>query len=933
MTNVIQYALLGIGLGAIYTLLGQGIVLIYRGSGVLNIAHGGFAMFGAYLYLQLHVPGSMGTSFSAQQGWPVLPSFAVAVLATAAIGLATDQLLLRGMRNASPLARLIATVGVLLVLIAAASKIWGGSPPFVPAILPTDIWQLSSTITLPSSYVWMVVIAAVATTLLAAMWRFTRIGWVTAAVSQNERGAAALGISPGFVSSATWSAGAGLAAAAGILLTPITQVSVGGLSLLVIPVLAALLLGGFQSFPATFASGMFVGIAQTVALNYNDFFEQRLHITMASDAFPVLVVLLVMIVRGSSLPLRGHIGERLPAIGTGRIHWPATVIAIAVGLIAIFSSSNPTTLAAVAVTFTVATLLLSLVVLMGYAGQISLAQYALAGIGGLIAARLALKYELGLAPALVIGMLGATAAGLLIAVPALRLRGVNLAVITLAAAWAIHDMVFANPRASGDAAGIAVGRAQLFGWEISGSTHPARYAAFTLVVFALVGVLVANLRRSRFGRRMIAVRSNERAAAASGVAIFRTKLLAFAVSGAIAGLAGTLAAFQYESTSFVTLDAFTSLLAVAWVVIGAVGFVLGAVIGAILAPGALLSLIGLHWHGFGDWLALIGGVGVLLAVRFNQNGITYGITRGLSRYTAKFGRRLPWRKQGNEVTVPTATVEPKRVVPQRLRIQDLTVRYGAVLAVDSISIDVAPGEIVGLIGPNGAGKTSLMDAVSGFASCQGHVRLDDRRIDQWSPHRRARAGLVRSFQGLELFPELTILENLQVPNDADGTLWAASELLRPRKMVLPPVTLAAVQDFGLAPILHKLPDEISYGERRLVAIARAVAAQPSVLLLDEPVAGLSEHESAEFAVLVRRLADTWGMAILVIEHDMGFVMNTCDRITVMNFGKHVCEGNPDQVRANEAAIAAYLGDDAQPPQTDPIHASEADNDERTEARL
>ena len=158
MSTAIGYALLGIGAGAIYALLGQGIVLIYRGSGVLNLAQGAFAMIGAYLYLELHAPGSFGFgTFSTQSGWPVLPSFVVAVAATAALGLATDQLLLRRMRQASPLARLIATVGVLLVLQSAALKVWGDNPPFVAQILPSRIWHLSSSITLPSGYVWLLV--------------------------------------------------------------------------------------------------------------------------------------------------------------------------------------------------------------------------------------------------------------------------------------------------------------------------------------------------------------------------------------------------------------------------------------------------------------------------------------------------------------------------------------------------------------------------------------------------------------------------------------------------------------------------------------------------------------------------------------------------------------------------------------------------------
>jgi len=911
MTALVQYALLGIGLGAIYALLGQGIVLIYRGSGVLNIAHGGFAMFAAYLYLQLHDPQTFG-SLSNSGAWPLLPSIAAAVAATALIGLATDQLLLRRMRKASPLSRLIGTMGVLLVLEAVSERIWGAEPPFAPALLPNQAWNLGSSLILPSSYIWLLAIAVGLTVALTLLWRFTRVGWVTMAVSHNQRSAGALGISPDLVSSGTWVAGAALAAMAGILVAPITQVSISGLSSLVIPVLAAVLLGGFESFPATLASGLFIGIAQTVVVNYNSFFEQHLHITVASDAFPVLVIVAVMLVRGSSLPLRGHISERLPAIGIGRVHWGAVLPAVAIILVLIFAVFGHTVLGTVSVTFTIATLLLSVVVLTGYAGQLSLAQYAIAGVGGLVAAQLAAHAGFGFLAALIAGTLGAALVGVLLAIPALRTRGVNLAVITLAFAAAAQDMLFTNPYASGETSGVPIHRPKLFGLDISSWHQPARYAAFTLIVFALAAVLVANLRRGRLGRRMIAVRSNERAAAASGVGVFRTKVLAFAISGALAGLAGVLISFQYQYADYVGFDPLTSLLTVAQSVIGGVGFVLGTVNpGALIAPGALTSLIGLHWGGFDNWLPLIAGVGLMLAVRFNQDGITSNNARNLRKLSARLERFRPWERRRPEVSVATEAAAPTRVRPKRLQIEDLTVRYGGVVAVDSISIDVSPGEVVGLIGPNGAGKTSLMDAVSGFTPCQGRVLLDGKRIDDWPVHRRAGAGLVRSFQGLELFSEMTVLENLQVAQDRLGGWSTAIELLRPSRTVLPAVTTAAVQDFGLGPVLHTSPDEISYGQRRLVAVARAVAAQPSVLLLDEPVSGLSERESGEFAHLVRRLADAWGMAVLVIEHDMGFVMSICDRITVIDFGRFVCAGSAEEVRTNPAAIAAYLGDESE----------------------
>jgi ABC-type branched-subunit amino acid transport system ATPase component/branched-subunit amino acid ABC-type transport system permease component len=910
MNNVAQYALLGIGVGAIYALLGQGIVLIYRGSGVLNIAQGAFAMVGAYVFLQLHVPSNLGSASTVAKGWPVLPSILTAIAVTAALGLLTDLLLLRRMRNASPLARLIATVGVLLVLQAAAVKIWAATPPFVPPLLPSRVWHLSSSIVLNSSFAWLLAIAVAITAVLTIVWRFTRVGWVTAAVSQNERGAAAVGISPEFVSTATWTAGTALAGLAGILFTPITQVSIGSVSLIVIPTLAAVLLGGFESFPATLVSAVFVGMMQTLLLNYSSFFDQHLGITVASDAFPLLVIVVVLLVRGSSLPVRGHISDRLPTIGSGRIRWRVVLPAVVACLILIFAVFSTATVFALMNTFIIATILLSLVVLTGYAGQVSLAQFAIAGVGGLIAARAAQGAHLGFLPALIVGVLGATIVGVLFAIPALRTRGLNLAVVSLAFAWAAQDMLFNNPHASGEGIGIDVGRAKLFGVDISAADQPKRYAAFTLIVFLLCGIVVANIRRSRLGRRMIAVRSNERAAAAAGVGVFRTKLTAFAISGALAGLGGILLSFQYENAVFVTFDPFTSLLTVAWSVIGGVGFVFGTINGAVVAPGALLSLIGLHWPGFVSWLPLVGGTGALLAVLFNQNGITSANVRDVHRLDAKLARLRRRRPRAPDVVVSTEVVKPELVRPKRLRIEGLTVRYGGVVAVDSISIDVNPGEVVGLIGPNGAGKTSLMDAVSGFTPYRGRVLLDDQPIDGWPAHRRASAGLVRSFQGLELFVELTVLENLQVPRDRLGGWGTGLELVRPAKTMLPPMTTAAVQEFGLTSLLHRVPEEISYGQRRLVAIARAVAAEPSVLLLDEPVSGLSDRESAEFAHLVRRLADAWGMAVLVIEHDMNFVMSICDRITVIDFGKFVCEGTSAVVRKHPAAIAAYLGEDS-----------------------
>ena len=281
------------------------------------------------------------------------------------------------------------------------------------------------------------------------------------------------------------------------------------------------------------------------------------------------------------------------------------------------------------------------------------------------------------------------------AIPALRTRGVNLAVITLAVAWAAQDMLFTNPSRLGrDRRGSKVGSAKLFGLDISGADQPARYAAFTFIVFVLCCIVVANLRRGRLGRRMIAVRSNERAAAASGVGVFQTKLVAFAISGALAGLAGVLISFQYQDADFVTFDPFTSLLTVAWIVIGGVGFVLGHGQPGRAARAGRAALA--------DRVALA-GVRQLAAARRRASAPCWpsASTRTASPATtsaacSKLGAKLdaaaPHRaRRPPEFDIATEAAAPTRVRPRRLQIEDLTVRYGGVVAVDSISIEVEPG--------------------------------------------------------------------------------------------------------------------------------------------------------------------------------------------------------------------------------------------------
>jgi sulfate-transporting ATPase len=279
---------------------------------------------------------------------------------------------------------------------------------------------------------------------------------------------------------------------------------------------------------------------------------------------------------------------------------------------------------------------------------------------------------------------------------------------------------------------------------------------------------------------------------------------------------------------------------------------------------------------------------------------------------AVHGRRL-WetlhlvRKHGAHEPLPPAAVEP--VPPATLSISNLTVRFGSVLAVDEVSLEVRPGEVVGLIGPNGAGKTTIIDAVTGFVPLAGGaIALDDRRLERLNATKRARLGLRRSFQSLELFEDVSVEENIRAGSDRLASRWSwFTDLFWPGQHALTPTAVAAVQAFELEPLLDRTPEELPYGRRRLVGIARTVASGPSVVMLDEPAAGLDERESVELARLIRKLADERNMAVLLVEHDVGLVMSTCDRVVVIDFGRVIATGPPSEIRNDQAVRDAYLG--------------------------
>ncbi|GAA4698581.1 hypothetical protein GCM10023215_41230 [Pseudonocardia yuanmonensis] len=241
-----------------------------------------------------------------------------------------------------------------------------------------------------------------------------------------------------------------------------------------------------------------------------------------------------------------------------------------------------------------------------------------------------------------------------------------------------------------------------------------------------------------------------------------------------------------------------------------------------------------------------------------------------------------------------------------LHTRDLTVRYGGLVANDSVTIDVEPGTVVGLIGPNGAGKTTFVDAVTGFTACEGEIVLDGARIDALPPHQRRTAGLSRTWQSGELFGNLSVAENLLVAARTGGWRTLVRDVFVPRRKASDDVVARALEVVGLGDVADTLARDLTLGQQKLVGVARALAGGCEVLLLDEPAAGLDSMESQAFAARVRSIADS-GPGILLIDHDMSLVLGVCDVVTVLEFGKQIFTGTPAEARTDPTVVAAYLG--------------------------
>ena len=540
-----------------------------------------------------------------------------------------------------------------------------------------------------------------------------------------------------------------------------------------------------------------------------------------------------------------------------------------------------------ATTFSIAVFGLSVV--LGLCGQINLAQAAFFGFGAYAVGLGTADYQLGFWLCLVAGCVVALLAGALLGLSTLRLGGHYLAMVTISFQQIVTLVMINAIWLTHGPDGISrIGRPSLF-------PTSQGYLAFCVAALALVGYIVWHLPETRLGRAMRAVRDNELAAGVVGINVFRTKVYAFAICALLGGFAGGLYAGGF---AYVSPDQFSFAESIVFLTMSLLGGV-ASPIGAVIGTGLLILIP--EWLRFlksvpGLYLAIY-GLSVILIIRFMPDGI-WGFVN------AAYERMRPRKRAA--VSAPPLQLAPATTSGDTvLEVTQLSKHFGGLKAVDQVDMTVKRGGVHALIGPNGSGKTTTLNVLSGlYNATAGKVMLDGTDVTTMPPHQRAAVGLGRTFQNIRLFRSMTAIENVIIGAERPGNALIGSG----DAAALEQRAMSALTFVGLGPRANELISSFSYGHQRLIEIARALAANPTLLLLDEPAAGLNSSEKLELHELLKRIA-AQGLTILIIDHDMTLVSEAAQHITVLNFGRRIADGESMAVLRHPDVVSAYLGTD------------------------
>jgi len=944
---VLQYVVAGLVLGGIYAIAAAGIVTTYISAGILNLSFGALAFAIARFYYFLHTQHHINLLVSA---------IVAIVVAGPALGVALYLLVFRLLGMRSQLVKLVATIGVAVAVPSACALTFGTQPiNQAPGLAPEPVrvfhvFGVAVTMDQVIAYACVLVILVVG----AGVLGFTSVGLRVRSMVDSPAMTALSGVNPSSVALGVWAVSIGLAGLAGVLSAPIIGLDSGDFTLLMISALAAVVAGRLRNLGVTVCIAFLIGISDSIVQYWISPTSSFAAAILPSIPFIFAALFLgYFVLRGDGREGAGRVGgslDRAIATHDDGSHTSSGPAARRIGVVpAIVAFGMTCLLPALMSDFWVGLvaqgvcygiIYLSYTLVTGEGGMIWLCMSAFAGVGGLSAAVLAADHGVPALLAVVCGGLIAVPAGLLIGLLTIRMGDLYVAIVTLIFALLIENLVFSRQVFENSGLGVAINPPHVF-------AGPRGEAWLSLAVFAVIAGCIGVLRRSTTGLGLTAVRSAPRASATVGISVVRLKVGVACAAAFTAGIGGAMLAMNLNVAQSANYDALLGLAWLAAVATLGIRSNMGAILAGLattLLSGVILQYLSAGWDNVPP---ILFGLGAIAVVRY-PDGTLATQARQVAAIWTTIRRRLAAARGGSTaggVDAPAPDAQqgrhesdldigggrapgssPSALVsvvvkqpgqhdePPLLRCRDVTVRFGGVRALNGVTVSIPPGAIVGLVGPNGAGKSTLFGVLSGLIKPDaGEVFLNEEEITGVRPQVRSRLGIARTFQQPELFLGLTVREHLILSHRMRhkvGPNWrgaGAGGAGRGVRIAERERVDELIDELSLASVAEQRVDSLPLGTTRLIEVARALAFEPSIVLLDEPLAGLDTQESERLGSVLQATSAERGVAMLLVEHDVGAVMRLAQHIYVLDFGSKVAEGPPERIRSSEVVREAYLG--------------------------
>ena len=916
LQDFLPFIVIGIATGSVYGLAATGLVLTYKTSGIFNFAYGSLAALSVFVFYFLHTEHGMA--------WPLAAALCLFVLAPVeGLGM---ELLARSLEPVGDTLKVVATVGLLLMVLG-IGQLWYGniSSSTVPQFLPQESVPIGG-VEVGWDQIIVVIISVLASGALFYFFRHVRLGAAMRGVVDNPDLVSMTGENPVRVRRWAWIIGMVFASMAGLLLAPSLNLDALVITMLVVQAFGAAAIGYFSSLPLTFVGGIFIGVAGALSAKY------AVSISWLSGfpaSLPFIILFVVLVITPKARLAERRVVHSLPV----RRSWYAPMRvrllfgAVVVLALAFVPSLVGTNLSIWSNALIDVILFLSLGLLVRSAGQISLCHLAFAAVGAAAFGHFTDSYHMPWLVALVLASLVAAPVGAIVSIPAIRLSGVFLALATFGFGILLEQMFYTTTFMFGPTtSGLPAPRPDysIGPWHMA--TDSGYY--YVLLVIALLTVAaIIGIQRGRMGRLLAALSDSPIALETHGTTTNVVRVLIFCISAIFASLSGALLAALFHYSVGSNYSSFNSLILVALVVISVCGmpwYGLIAAFGYTIIPGYVT----------------ISNINIYLEIVFGFFATTYAMQRDripsvpprlrevLDRWGGRQPETGPVDAEGRatsleghamaEDAVAAATAHlgavAQRAVGPGIEVQHLAVYFGGLHAVEDVSLSAPLGLITGLVGPNGAGKTTTFNACSGLIKpTSGRVLLHGVDVTTIGPAGRSRLGLGRTFQRAELFNSLTVRENVAMGREA---FLAGSnprtQLMSSRRddATIDRAVAEAIELTDVGALAGLQAGLLPTGQRRMVELARVLAGPFSVLLLDEPSAGLDGGETQRFGQILQAALAERGVGILLVEHDMELVRQVCQNIFVLDFGQLIFEGTPEEMLVSSTVRAAYLGSES-----------------------